>query len=77
MNVYNTPMPWLTITCPYCAATIPLSADRCPRCRSIIPHEAGDRVRNRFFASLIALFFLLVLLVLGGCGWLFYNWFTG
>lgn len=43
---------WLKITCPYCAARIPISDDRCPQCRSIIPHEAGDKVRGRFFLAL-------------------------
>lgn len=43
---------WLKITCPYCAARISISDDRCPQCRSIIPHEAGDKVRGRFFLAL-------------------------
>ncbi len=59
---------WVKITCPYCAARIPISADRCTECRSIIPHEAGDKVRGRLFWGIGAAFLILVILVLLGAG---------
>ena len=41
-------MLWFKITCPYCREKIPLSSLRCPKCRSIIPHEYGEEERKRF-----------------------------
>lgn len=40
---------WVKMECPYCAGRIPVSSDRCPECRAIVPYEAGDKARKRFF----------------------------
>ncbi|MDP8243458.1 MAG: hypothetical protein P9L94_05195 [Candidatus Hinthialibacter antarcticus] len=62
---------WLKISCPYCAARIPISADRCTECRSIIPHEAGDKIRGRLFIAVGVSALLFFLLLIGGAGALF------
>jgi hypothetical protein len=67
-------MSWFTIKCPYCHKRIPISSNRCPLCRTIIPFECGDKERAVIFLYAGVGIVLLLLLFIAGIGGLIWWW---
>lgn len=66
-------MNWIKIECPYCKARIPLSSVNCPECRAIVPHECGDRERQKALRGVLAVIGIAFLALTAGLFYMIYQ----
>ncbi len=59
-------MNWIKMECPFCHQRIPIHSVTCPDCRATIPHECGEKERQKaILTALVAVGFVIVGCIFG------------